>query len=108
MIGAVTFSQDIPDVLRPDINVAYTDTDGTGQRADRRAPGAERYYREIDAKIAEVTGVAAQPDRGADRRLQLPVGTNPTAGSRAWRRTMPTRLPKFDKRAEAQSRAGRR
>lgn len=57
VIGAVTFSQDIPDVLRPDINVAYTDTDGTGQRADRRAPGAERYYREIDAKIAEVTGV---------------------------------------------------
>ncbi|OBF44994.1 arabinofuranosyltransferase [Mycolicibacterium peregrinum] len=57
VIGAVTFSQDIPDVLRPDINVAYTDTDGTGLRADRRAPGAERYYREIDAKIAEVTGV---------------------------------------------------
>ncbi|MEV0671672.1 galactan 5-O-arabinofuranosyltransferase [Mycobacterium sp. NPDC050441] len=56
-IGAITFSQDIPDVLRPDINVAYTDTDGTGVRADRRAPGAERYYREIDAKIAEVTGV---------------------------------------------------
>ncbi|WP_110797766.1 galactan 5-O-arabinofuranosyltransferase [Mycolicibacterium setense] len=56
-IGAITFSQDIPDVLRPDINVAYTDTDGTGQRADRRPPGAERYYREIDAKIAEATGV---------------------------------------------------
>ncbi|WP_454792860.1 galactan 5-O-arabinofuranosyltransferase [Mycolicibacterium lutetiense] len=56
-IGAITFSQDIPDVLRSDINVAYTDTDGTGVRADRRAPGAERYYREIDAKIAEVTGV---------------------------------------------------
>jgi galactan 5-O-arabinofuranosyltransferase len=56
-IGAVTFSQDIPDVLRPDINVAYTDTDGTGQRADRRPPGAERYYREIDARILEVTGV---------------------------------------------------
>nr|WP_082957865.1 galactan 5-O-arabinofuranosyltransferase [Mycobacterium sp. E802] len=57
VIGAVTFSQDIPDVLRPDINVAYTDTDGTGQRADRRPPGAERYYREIDAKITEITGV---------------------------------------------------
>lgn len=56
-IGALTFSQDIPDVLRPDINVAYTDTDGTGVRADRRAPGAERYYREIDAKILDITGV---------------------------------------------------
>jgi galactan 5-O-arabinofuranosyltransferase len=55
-IGAVTFSQDIPDVLRSDINVAYTDTDGYGQRADRRPPGAERYYREIDTTIREVTG----------------------------------------------------
>jgi galactan 5-O-arabinofuranosyltransferase len=55
-LGALTFSQDIPDVLRSDIVVAYTDTDGNGQRADRRPPGAERYYREIDARIAEVTG----------------------------------------------------
>ena len=51
-----TFSQDIPDVLRPDITVAYTDTDGDGQRADRRPPGAEQYYREVDAAIQEVTG----------------------------------------------------
>jgi galactan 5-O-arabinofuranosyltransferase len=55
-LGALTFSQDIPDVLRSDIVVAYTDTDGNGQRADRRPPGAERYYREIDARIGEVTG----------------------------------------------------
>lgn len=55
-IGALTFSQDIPDVLRPDIAVAYSDTDGYGQRADRRPPGAERYYREVDAAILDVTG----------------------------------------------------
>ena len=55
-IGAMTFAQDIPDVLRSDIVVAYTDTDGYGQRADRRPPGAEKYYPEIDAKIQEVTG----------------------------------------------------
>ncbi len=55
-IGALTFAQDIPDVLRSDIVVAYTDTDGYGQRADRRPPGAERYYREIDARIGAVTG----------------------------------------------------
>jgi len=55
-IGAITFTQDIPDVLRPDIVVAYTDTDGSGQRADRRPPGAEQYYREVDATIVEVTG----------------------------------------------------
>ncbi|OBK76800.1 arabinofuranosyltransferase [Mycobacterium sp. 1274761.0] len=56
VLGALTFAQDIPDVLRSDIVVAYTDTDGYGQRADRRPPGAEKYYREIDAKIQEVTG----------------------------------------------------
>ena len=55
-IGGFTFSQDIPDVLRPDLVVAYTDTDGYGERADRRPAGAERYYREIDARIREVTG----------------------------------------------------
>ncbi|MGE2716014.1 galactan 5-O-arabinofuranosyltransferase [Mycolicibacterium litorale] len=55
-IGALTFSQDIPDTLRPDIAVAYSDTDGYGQRADRRPPGAERYYREVDAAILEATG----------------------------------------------------
>lgn len=56
-IGAVTFSQDIPDVLRSDITVAYTDTDGYGERADRRPPGAEQYYRALDERILDVTGV---------------------------------------------------
>lgn len=55
-LGAVTFSQDIPDVLRSDIIVAYTDTDGYGERADRRPPGAAQYYREVDARIQDVTG----------------------------------------------------
>ncbi|BBY74853.1 arabinofuranosyltransferase AftA [Mycolicibacterium parafortuitum] len=54
-LGALTFAQDIPDVLRPDIVVAYTDTDGYGERADRRPPGAEQYYREVDARIQEIT-----------------------------------------------------
>ena len=55
-VGGLTFAQDIPDTIRPDIAVAYTDTDGYGQRADRRPPGAERYYAEVDAKIRETTG----------------------------------------------------
>ncbi|WP_174266746.1 galactan 5-O-arabinofuranosyltransferase [Mycolicibacterium sediminis] len=55
-IGAMTFSQDIPDVLRTDIAVAYTDTDGSGQRADRRPPGAEHYYADVDARITAATG----------------------------------------------------
>ena len=56
VIGAIGFSQDIPHVLRPDLNVAYTDTDGDGQRGDRRPPGAEKYYAQIDAAIREATG----------------------------------------------------
>ncbi|MGB8407745.1 MAG: galactan 5-O-arabinofuranosyltransferase [Mycobacterium sp.] len=56
-IGAVTFSQGIPDILRPDIAVAYTDTDGYGQRADRRPPGAERFYRAIDEHTTATTGL---------------------------------------------------
>jgi len=55
-IGAVSFTQAIPDILRPDIAVAYTDTDGYGQRADRRPPGSERFYQEIDRKITAATG----------------------------------------------------
>ncbi len=56
LIGAIGFSQDIPHVLRPDITVAYTDTDGNGQRGDRRPPGAEKYYGQVDEAILEATG----------------------------------------------------
>ena len=55
-VGALGFSQDIPNVLQPDLIVAYTDTDGYGQRADRRPPSAVSYYSQIDAKIRDVTG----------------------------------------------------
>jgi galactan 5-O-arabinofuranosyltransferase len=56
LIGAIGFSQDIPHVLRPDITVAYTDTDGDGQRGDRRPPGSEKYYPQVDAAILQATG----------------------------------------------------
>ncbi|MGI9162691.1 MAG: galactan 5-O-arabinofuranosyltransferase [Mycobacterium sp.] len=56
LIGAIGFSQDIPHVLTPDLNVAYSDTDGNGQRGDRRPPGAEKFYPQVDAAIREATG----------------------------------------------------
>lgn len=56
MAAAIAFSQDIPDVLRPDLTIAYTDTDGDGQRGDRRPPSSEKYYPAVDAAIAKVTG----------------------------------------------------
>jgi galactan 5-O-arabinofuranosyltransferase len=58
LAGAIAFSQDIPDVLRPDLTIAYTDTDGHGQRGDRRPPSSEKYYSAIDAAIQHVTGKA--------------------------------------------------
>ncbi len=56
LIGAIGFSQDIPEVLRPDLTIAYTDTDGHGQRGDRRPPGSEKYYPAVDTVITQVTG----------------------------------------------------
>ncbi|WAJ45092.1 galactan 5-O-arabinofuranosyltransferase [Mycobacterium sp. Aquia_216] len=57
LTAAIAFSQDIPDVLRPDLTIAYTDTDGHGQRGDRRPAGSEKFYPAVDAAIARVTGV---------------------------------------------------
>ncbi|MBF6419378.1 arabinofuranosyltransferase [Nocardia farcinica] len=56
VLGALAFAQDIPHVLAPEITTAYTDTDGDGERADKRPPGAASYYREIDAALREQTG----------------------------------------------------
>ncbi|OBF10579.1 arabinofuranosyltransferase [Mycobacterium sp. ACS4054] len=56
LAAAIAFSQDIPDVLRPDLTVAYTDTDGNGQRGDRRPPSSEKFYPDIDHAITTVTG----------------------------------------------------
>ncbi|WP_156738386.1 MULTISPECIES: galactan 5-O-arabinofuranosyltransferase [unclassified Mycobacterium] len=56
LAAAIAFSQDIPDVLRPDLTIAYTDTDGHGQRGDRRPPSSEKFYPVIDAAILKATG----------------------------------------------------
>ncbi len=56
LAAAIAFSQDIPDVLRPDLTIAYTDTDGYGQRGDRRPPSSEKFYSVIDAAILKATG----------------------------------------------------
>ncbi|MGV0040708.1 galactan 5-O-arabinofuranosyltransferase [Mycobacterium colombiense] len=56
LAAAIAFSQDIPDVLRPDLTIAYTDTDGHGQRGDRRPPSAEKFYATLDHAITQVTG----------------------------------------------------
>ncbi|MEV4129538.1 arabinofuranosyltransferase [Nocardia sp. NPDC049707] len=56
IVGALAFTQDIPQLLKPEITTAYTDTDGNGERADKRAPGAASHYRDIDAALLAQTG----------------------------------------------------
>ncbi|WP_405487720.1 arabinofuranosyltransferase [Nocardia sp. NBC_00511] len=68
--GAVSFSQGIPNVLATEINTAYTDTDGNGERADKRPPSAVSRYAEIDAKLREQTG------RARDQSVVLTADTS--------------------------------
>ncbi|WP_084478519.1 galactan 5-O-arabinofuranosyltransferase [Nocardia jejuensis] len=56
VLGAVAFSQQIPHVLASEITTAYTDTDGSGVRADKRPPSAVSHYAAIDAALLEQTG----------------------------------------------------
>ncbi|MFC8385511.1 galactan 5-O-arabinofuranosyltransferase [Nocardia sp. NPDC057272] len=56
VLGAMAFAQTIPTVLTHEIDTAYTDTDGNGERADQRKPSAVSHYREIDAAILAQTG----------------------------------------------------
>lgn len=99
-IGAVTYSQDIPDVLRGDIAVAYTDTDGYGQRADRRPPGSERYYREIDGKIRDVTGLPRNQTVVMTADYSF-LSYYPYYGFQGLTSHYANPLAQFDKRAEA-------
>lgn len=55
-VGALAFAQDIPHVLTPEITTAYTDTDGDGNRADKRAASAVSHYREVDEALIAQTG----------------------------------------------------
>ncbi|AOW95151.1 arabinofuranosyltransferase [Rhodococcus sp. WMMA185] len=52
VLAGLAFTQNIPQLLGSDITVAYTDTDGDGNRADMRPPGAAAYYGELDEIIS--------------------------------------------------------
>jgi len=100
LAGAIGFSQDIPGVLRPDLTVAYTDTDGNGHRGDRRPPGSERYYPAVDATITQTTG------RPRDQTVVLTADYSflsyyPYWGFQALTSHYANPLAQFDKRAAA-------
>lgn len=52
-LAALAHAQGIPDHLHEEIRLAYTDTDGDGERADRFPPGPESHYAEVDRVILE-------------------------------------------------------
>lgn len=51
VIGAVLLAQSIPKVLDTEISVAYSDTDGYGDRADHYPPGAASHFAQVDETI---------------------------------------------------------
>lgn len=55
-LAAIGVAQTIPAQLAGEIAVAYSDTDGHGERGDRRPAGAESSYKDVDAAILAATG----------------------------------------------------
>ncbi|STC69362.1 galactan 5-O-arabinofuranosyltransferase [Corynebacterium pilosum] len=50
-LGGLYYVQNIPGENESHIDRAYQDTDGNGERADRYAPDAGRYYKDVDETI---------------------------------------------------------
>ncbi|MFW0789724.1 galactan 5-O-arabinofuranosyltransferase [Gordonia sp. CPCC 205333] len=59
IIAAVGMAQSVPGMLSSDVTTAYTDTDGTGVRADKKPAGAESYFPKIHNLIRDQTGKPA-------------------------------------------------
>ncbi len=70
VLGALSFVQNIPKFLDSDIAVAYTDTDGNGERADQRPPDAAAHYTAVDELIQ------AQVPRARDDTVVLTADTS--------------------------------
>ncbi|MCJ0979187.1 galactan 5-O-arabinofuranosyltransferase [Rhodococcus sp. ARC_M12] len=99
-IGAMTYAQNIPQVLQTEITVAYSDTDGDGNRADMRPPSAVSYYREVDAALTE------QTQRPRDETVVLTADTSflsyyPYFGFQGLTSHYANPLAQFDQRADA-------
>lgn len=99
-IGAMTYAQNIPQVLQTEITVAYSDTDGDGTRADMRPPSAVSYYREVDEALTE------QTQRPRDETVVLTTDTSflsyyPYFGFQRLTSHYANPLAQFDQRANA-------
>ncbi|MCZ4516992.1 galactan 5-O-arabinofuranosyltransferase [Rhodococcus ruber] len=100
VVGAMAFAQNIPQVLQSEITVAYSDTDGDGNRADMRPPSAVSYYREVDDALTE------QTRRPRDETVVLTADTSflsyyPYFGFQGLTSHYANPLAQFDQRADA-------
>ncbi|KQU53963.1 arabinofuranosyltransferase [Rhodococcus sp. Leaf278] len=99
-VGAMAFAQNIPQVLQTEITVAYSDTDGDGNRADMRPASAVSYYREVDETLTE------QTQRPRDETVVLTADTSflsyyPYFGFQGLTSHYANPLAQFDQRAAA-------
>ncbi|MFT4042215.1 MAG: galactan 5-O-arabinofuranosyltransferase [Gordonia sp. (in: high G+C Gram-positive bacteria)] len=98
--AAIMVAQGIPGYLSGAIVTAYTDTDGYGQRADQRPPGAESYYPQLDRLIGEQTGRAATDNVVLTADYGF-LSIYPYWGFQNLTSHYSNPLAEFDKRAEA-------
>lgn len=99
-VGALSFAQNIPQVLQSEITVAYSDTDGDGVRADKRPPSAVSYYGDIDAALTDQLG------KPRDQTVVLTADTSflsyyPYFGFQGLTSHYANPLAQFDRRATA-------
>nr|WP_245555814.1 galactan 5-O-arabinofuranosyltransferase [Gordonia soli] len=99
-IAAIAVGQDIPNFLGTEVSTAYTDTDGYGDRADKRPAGAESHYPELNRLVTEQTG------RPADQNVVLTadygfLSIYPYWGFQGLTSHYANPLAEFDKRAAA-------
>ncbi len=100
VIAAIAMAQSVPGVLGGEITTAYTDTDGTGARADRKPAGAESYFPEIRRVVGQQTG------RPANETVVLTadygfLSLYPYWGFQGLTSHYANPLAEFDKRAKA-------
>ncbi|MCS4490385.1 MULTISPECIES: galactan 5-O-arabinofuranosyltransferase [unclassified Corynebacterium] len=99
-IGGVSYVQNIPNRLAHSIDLAYTDTDGRGHRADLYPPNAEKYYPEIaDTIMAKIAKPAREIIVLTDQRNLLAF--HPFRGYQAFTSHYANPLGEFEARNAA-------
>ncbi|WP_376767229.1 arabinofuranosyltransferase [Gordonia asplenii] len=99
VLVAIAMAQSVPGMLSSDITTAYTDTDGTGVRADKKPAGAESYFPQIRTLIHDQTG------KPADQTIVLTadygfLSVYPYWGFQGLTSHYANPLAEFDKRAK--------